>query len=368
MPKQSSLLFAKNAAAKQLARRGIDMHCMSAEEFHRSVAAEPSGIVSTRPRWLARTSTGLLVRFVTWRVLLCLGVALPAIAFWSNGAPAQELAPRAYWPAPKGTNVVVVGYQYSTGDIVTDPSLPIPGVDSKINFALFSYQHTLSLFGRTANLQFNLPYTWGSTEGFAEGEFRNRHISAMADARIRLSVNLRGAPTMDVAGFQALRAKPRTIIGASVMVQAPTGGYEPDKLINAGTNRWAVKPALGVIWPVRPTWLVEFELGAWIFGDNDNFLGTTRQQDPILSSEFHLVKRIRPGFWASLDVNYYVGGRTTVGQDLRADLQRNSRIGGTVLFPFKSRHAIRAGFSTGIVTEPAGDFETFTLDYVYAWR
>ncbi len=298
--------------------------------------------------------------------MLCL--ALLAISFWSTAAHAQELAPRAYWPAPKGTNVLVFGYQYSTGDIVADPSLPITGVDSKINFAHLTYQHTLSLFGRTANLQFNVPYTWGSTEGFAEGEFRNRHISAMADARIRLSVNLRGAPTMDLAGFQALRAKPRTIIGASVLVQAPTGGYEPDKLINAGTNRWAVKPALGVIWPVLPTWLVEFELGVWIFGDNDNFLGTTRQQDPILSSEFHLVKRIRPGFWASLDVNYYVGGRTTVDQAHRADLQRNSRIGGTLVFPFKGRQAIRVGFSTGIVTKSGGDFESFSLSYVYAWR
>jgi len=236
--------------------------------------------------------------------------------------------------------VLVVGYQFSTGDIVTDPSLPITGVESKINFAQPTYQHTLSLVGRTANLQFNVPYTWGTTEGFAEGEFRSRHISAIADVRIRLSVNLRGTPTMDVAGFQALRAKPRTIIGASVLVQAPTGGYEPDKLINGGTNRWAVKPAIGVIWPVRPTWLVEFELGTWFFGDNDNFLGATRQQDPILSTEFHLVKRVRPGFWVSLDANYYVGGRTTVDQAQRADLQRNSIIGATVLFSFEGRYAI----------------------------
>jgi hypothetical protein len=190
----------------------------------------------------------------------------------------------------------------------------------------------------------------------------------MADARVRLSVNLLGAPTMDVAGFQALRAEPRMIIGASVLVQAPTGGYEPDTLINAGTNRWGVKPAVGLIWPVRPTLLVEFELGAWIFSDNDNFLGTTRQQDPILSSEFHLIKRFRPDFWASLDVNYYVGGRTTVDQAQRADLQRNSRVGGTVLFPFKGRQAIRVGFSTGIVTKSGGDFDSFSLNYLYSWR
>jgi hypothetical protein len=308
------------------------------------------------------------VRFLSWRQLLCLVAVLPAIGFWSTAALAQELAPRAYWPGPNGTNLLVLGYQYSRGDVVTDPSLPITGVKSRINFAQLTYQHTSSLFGRTANIQFNLPYTRGSTEGFAEGEFRSRHISAMADARARLSINLRGAPAMDEAGFQALRAKPRTIVGASVMVQAPTGAYEADKLINAGTNRWAVKPALGVIWPLRPTWLIEFEFGAWFFGDNDNFLGTTRQQDPILSSDFHLVKRFRPGFWAALDVNYYVGGRTTVDHVERADLQRNSRIGATAVFPVKGRHAIRFGYSTGLVTESGGDFKSFSLNYLYAWR
>jgi len=305
---------------------------------------------------------------LTRPLLLCLGVVLPAFSFWSYAALAQELAPRAYWPAPEGTNVLVLSYQYSGGDIVTDPALPIAGVESDINFAQVSYQRTLSLFGRTTNLQFNLPYTRSSTEGFVEGEFRSRDISAMADARVRLSVNLRGAPTMDAAGFQALRAKPRTIVGASLLVQAPTGGYEPDKLINAGTNRWAVKPALGVIWPLRPNWLLEFELGAWFFSDNDEFLGATRQQDPILSSEFHLVKRIRPGFWGSLDLNYYIGGGTTVDQIERADRLRNSRIGATMVFPFKGRQAIRVAISTEIVTESGGDFESLSLNYFYAWR
>ena len=301
-------------------------------------------------------------------LLLCLVVVLSAFGIWSHAVVAQELAPRAYWPAPDGTNVLVVGYQYSVGDVVTDPSLPIAGVESKTNFAQVTYQRTVSLFGRTTNMQFTLPYSRGLTEGFVDGEFRNRRISAIADARVRLSINLRGAPTMDAGGFQALRAKPRTIVGASLMIQAPTGGYEPDKLINAGTNRWAVKPALGVIWPVRPNWLLEFELGAWFYNDNDNFQQRTRHQDPILSTEFHLVKRIRPGFWASLDLNFYVGGRTTVDNVEQPDLQRNSRIGATMVFPLKRRHAIRIGLSTGIVAESGGDFESFSLNYAYVWR
>jgi len=344
------------------------MHFSWTGEIYRFGEVSVSRFVRTRTRFHADNVNEAAVGFLTWHLLLCLGVVLPSIGFWSVAISAQELAPRAYWPAPNGTNVLVLGYQYSSGDIVTDPTLTITGGKSNINFAQLSYQRTLSLFGRTTNMQFNLPYTRGSAEGFVDGEFRSRHLSAMADARVRLSVNFRGAPTMDAAGFQALRAKPRTIIGASVLVQAPTGGYESDKLINAGTNRWAMKPAIGVIWPVRPTWLLEFELGGWFLGDNDNFLGATRQQDPILSGEFHLVKRIRPGFWASIDVNYYAGGRTTVDQAERADSQQNSRIGATAVFPFKGRQAIRVAISTAIVTESGGDFESFSLNYVYAWR
>ena len=294
-------------------------------------------------------------------------VAVAVLYVVSAVVAAQELVPRAYWPAPKGTNLIVVGYQYSSGDIVTDPTLPIAGVDSTINYAQLSYQHTLSLFGRTSNIQLNLPYTWGTTEGVVEGELRKREIAAMSDMRFLLSINLRGAPTMDLAGFQALRAKPRTIIGASILIQPPTGAYEADKVINAGTNRWAFKLAMGAIWPIHPTWLLEADVGAWFFGDNDEFAGTTRQQDPIVSAEIHLVKRFKPGLWGSLDLNYYVGGRTTVGQDLRADLLRNSRFGATLVMPFRGRHAIRTSFNIGFVTDSGGDYNTFNVNYAYLW-
>jgi hypothetical protein len=284
-----------------------------------------------------------------------------------GGAIAQELAPRAYWPAPVGTNVLVFGYQRNTGDIVIDPSLPVIGVESNIDYLQVSYQRSFDLFGRSASAQFSLPYAHGITEGVLGGEFRRRKAVGLTDARFRLAINLRGAPAMDIEGFQALRAEPRTIIGASLLVQAPTGEYDSDRLLNLGTYRWSAKPAIGMIVPLHRTWLFEIEVGAWFFGDNDEFLGETREQDPIISAEMHLVKRIRPGFWASLDANYYRGGETRVGSEFSDDLQRNSRAGLTLVFPVLRRHAFRTSFSTGISTHSGGDFEIYSLSYVYAW-
>ena len=284
-----------------------------------------------------------------------------------NIAAAQELAPRAYWPAPVGTDVAVVAFQRNTGDIVIDPSLPIAGVESKIDYLQVGYQRFFNLLGRTASFQFNLPYANGSTAGTVDGEFLQQSNTGLTDARLRLAINLRGAPAMDAAGFQALREDPKTIIGASLLVQAPTGDYDGDRLINLGTNRWSVKPALGMIVPLHPTWLFEIELGAWFFGDNDDFLGETRKQDPIVSTEVHLIKRIRPGFWASLDANYYTGGETRIGDEFSDDLQRNSRAGFTLVFPIKGRNALRASFSTGINTRSGGDFDMYSVSWAYAW-
>ena len=284
-----------------------------------------------------------------------------------NVASAQELTPRAYWPLPNGTNVLSVAYQRSEGDILVDPSLPITGVDSTIDFLQVSYQRTVNVAGRTAGVQLSVPYSRGSTAGLIDGEFRSRDTSGFGDARLRLAINLAGAPSMDHTEIQALRSKPPVIAGASLLIQLPTGEYDADKLINLGTNRWAVKPAVGVIWPIHPTWLLEFETGVWLFGDNDDFVGQTREQKPLLSTEAHLIKRIRPGFWVSLDVNYYVGGSTRINGGESLNLQRNSRIGATLVVPFWQRHALRGSFSTGATTNVGGDFEIYSLSYLYAW-
>lgn len=294
-------------------------------------------------------------------------LALSAALLTPGPALAQELVPRAYWPAPEGTNVLSVSYQNSSGDIVTDPSLPLAGVDSNIHVAMLGYQRTLGLFGRTTNLQLSLPYSWAHTEGTYLGQPASRDVTGPADARLRLSVNLRGAPSMNTEEFRALVNNPTTLVGVSLLVQVPTGQYDPDRLINLGTHRWSVKPALGVIRPLGRGWSLEFEAGGWFFGDNDAFLGQTRQQDPILSLEAHVVKGFQREIWASLDANYYTGGQTTVGSVERGDLQRNSRCGVTVLVPLRRHHVVRGSYSTGVVTESGGDFEMVSISYLYVW-
>ncbi|MGW8369687.1 MAG: transporter [Gammaproteobacteria bacterium] len=278
---------------------------------------------------------------------------------------AQQLTPRIFWPAPRGTEIIVAGYAHSAGDVVVDPSLPLTGVDSRIHTGVVAYQQTIALAGRTANVQFELPYVDGSVSGMVGGVAIGRDVSGIGDFAATLSVNLMGAPSMTAAEFQALRASPRPVLGGSIKLVAPTGRYDPDRLVNIGTNRWAARVQVGYIRPLSDRWLTELTLGTWFFEDNTEFLGETREQEPIAAFNVHLVRRLAPGFWTSLDFNYYAGGRTTISGSESADFQRNSRVGFTVAYPVNNRHLLKASYSLGAVTQSGGDYDKLDISYVY---
>jgi hypothetical protein len=293
-----------------------------------------------------------------------------AIALLFAGAgplAAQELTPRAYWPAPTGTNVFVAGYQRSSGDVILDPSLPISGANSSIDIALTAYQRSLAVAGRSASLLLSLPYVSGKATGLVDGVPARRDISGVGDLNLRFAINIKGAPAMDRAGFAALVRDPHPVLGASVQLTAPTGVYETGRLINVGANRWALKADLGYIQPFAPTWMAEISAGGWFFGNNDDFLGQTRKQDAIFATEFHLIKTIRSRFWASIDLNYYRGGQTSVAGEDSASSLSNSRSGATLYLPFKGGHALKLSFSQGISTRVGQDFDTAQLSYYRVW-
>jgi len=285
------------------------------------------------------------------------------LALSAAGLAAQELSPRAYWPAPKGTRALILGSAYARGDVVTDRALPVSGVDSRITTGIVGYFETFELAGRTANLVLELPYAKGTTEGLLFGEPARRDFAGFGDLAVTLGVNLLGAPSMTVEGFREFRANPRSLLATSVKVVVPSGKYERGRLINVSGHRWATKLELGYVLPMRKRWLLELEAGVWFFGADDDFVLGRREQDPVLAAEAHLVRRIRPGLWGSLELNYYTGGRTTIAGEQRTDLQRNARVGGTLVLPFRRRHAIKLGYSTGILTETGSDFDQALVSY-----
>jgi hypothetical protein len=282
---------------------------------------------------------------------------------WAAAGAAQDLTPRFYWPSPKGTKVGVVGYVYASGDVLFDPSIPLFGVDSSVNVAVLGYLQTFNLLGRTSNVVVELPYQWGSTRGLIGETPARGNAFGIGDLGVTLAVNLLGAPTMTPADFQELRKKPHPMLGASLKVVAPIGQYNEERLLNVGGNRWAVRAELGTVIPLKRKWLLELQAGTWLLGDDDDFIAGYREQDPIYAFQLHLVRRLRPGFWVSLDGNYFTGGRQTIAGEELQDVQDNSRVGATVVLPFKRRHAVKLGFAIGVFTEFGSDFDQYLVSY-----
>jgi hypothetical protein len=81
----------------------------------------------------------------------------------------------------------------------------------------------------------------------------------------------------------------------------------------------------------------------------------------------HVTYRFNRGMWLAGDVNYYTGGRTTIGGKTNLDLQRNSRVGATFSKSLKRGHAIRASVSRGAYTTVGNDFTSIAVGYNYAW-
>ncbi|HET6898704.1 MAG TPA: transporter, partial [Vicinamibacteria bacterium] len=237
-----------------------------------------------------------------------------AIAVWlaltASDACAQELEPRAYSPNPTGANFVLLAYGHSSGNVVFDPSVPITDVSAKVSQAALFYGRTFSLLGRSASAAVQLPYAWGNVEGNVFEERRTVHRSGLGDLRLRLTSNLVGGPALSPKEFA--QRHPRTTLGASLVVVAPTGQYDPSKLVNLGTNRWSFKPEIGLSHPAG-RWFLEAYAGAWAFSDNADFFGGSRkEQEPLASLQAHVSYVFRPRLWLAGDATFYTGGRTTV--------------------------------------------------------
>ncbi len=302
--------------------------------------------------------------FVTWhRNLICTCICLVASA-----AFAQELEPRAYVITPVKSNAVVFTYAHSSGEASFDPTLPLKDVNATINTLVASYYRSFDLFGRSANFVVSQPYTFADINGIWLGEFTEATRSGLPDARIRFAINLIGGPAMGLEEF--VKYKYKRNLGFSLNVVAPTGQYDPAKLVNLGTNRWSFKPQLGYTRGLgeKRRWIVEFYGGAWMFTKNKNFAeGATRTQKPIGSFQFHFVRTFKRRAWASFDATYFTGGRSTVDGTVRLDLQNNSRVGGTFSLPIKNGHGVKFSVSAGAFTTVGADFTVVSVGYQYSF-
>lgn len=284
-----------------------------------------------------------------------------------NSIKAQDLEPRLLSPIPVGGNFAIASYGYSVGNILLDNTLPIEDLSARLNTLVPAYARSFSLFKKLAKLDIITPYAFGTYNAIVDGVDTSATRHGFGDPMIRLSMILIGTGALNPTEFSE-QEQTKFNLGVSFRVIAPIGQYDPTKMINLGTNRWAFKGTLAASYTLSRKWVFEGHVNPYLFSENKSFFnGNTLKQKALISTQFHTTYIFKTGIWIAASLGRSFLGETVLNGEEQNNLQNTSRYG--LVFSYKvSRHsALKLGFTSGITARYGADFTTLVLAYQYIW-
>jgi len=278
----------------------------------------------------------------------------------------QELEPRAINNLPVGTNFLIGGYGFANGNLLLDPAIPIEDLNSNIHSGYAAYVRSINLFGLSAKVDAVIPYVKGDWEGNFNDENSIRTQNGFGDLRVRLSFNFLGSKAMNISDFA--NYKPENISGISVQIIAPTGDYNPNELINIGSNRWVVRTQWGFARNINK-WVIESYIGMWLFTNNTNFLnGNELSQKPLYTFKVHVIRELPKKMWLALNVGYGIGGKTELNGSPRDTEISTARLGAIYAVPIAKKHTLKFAYISGFRFKRGSDFDAVSISYQYRWN
>lgn len=261
--------------------------------------------------------------------------------------PAQDLEPRRWNPLPAGTTILGLTYGHISGDVAFDPVLDIEDTKVKRDFLLMSYTQFFMFSEQLMRFDVFLPFHKAKWNGLLSGEETSAERTGLGDPKFRLSVNLLDTGISKSGVSDDSKESSNTVVGAAIAVGVPWGEYYEEKLLNLGSNRYTIRPQLGVV-HTRGPWSYELTGSVFFFTNNDNFLnGGELEQKPFYSAQAHFIRLFESGIWASLSGGYGQGGALKVN-GVDKDDRREGFIG---------------AFSTGL---PLTDDQSLKFSYIWA--
>jgi hypothetical protein len=279
---------------------------------------------------------------------------------------AQELEPRTLTNLPRGLNFVAVGYAYASGNTLLDPTLPLEDFNGSINTIILAYGKSVNFFGASGKVDVVLPFAGGDFTGVYQGEGFTDSYTGFGDLRVRASVNLTGAPSLEPNEFKNYSQK--TVSGLGVQIIIPTGNYKKEQLPNLGSNRWTVRVNYGISHTIN-MWVMEARAGVWLFGQNNNFLGDNeREQAPLWVLKGNIIKKIgTKGMWLAFSTGYGYGAQTSIN-NIKQDITISQmRLGLTCSLPLDQKNTLKFTAGSGIRFLQGSDFDVFGVTYSRIW-
>ncbi|WP_281777402.1 transporter [Polynucleobacter sp. KF022] len=266
---------------------------------------------------------------------------------------AQEIEARMYSNAPIGINFITGGIaQAKSGSY-------------KLTTEAINVTRIVDVFGQSGRISLLLPYAQLTGSGSIGSQSMNASAEGLSDPVVKVSANLYGAPALSLDEFKNYQQD--LIIGASLAASIPWGKYNSDQMLNVGANRSVIQPGIGASQAIGP-WRLELAGMATIYTSNTSFMGSnTLSQNPMYSTESHVIYYFQNTAWISADATYYMGGQSYVNGMPVSGSQENWRFGSTLSYPINKHNSIRLTGSTGIYSRTNNSYDAIGISWQYRW-
>jgi len=308
----------------------------------------------------------------------------------SDNAFAQDDGARSYWNTRSGTNVMSFQYlNMNMGASASSAFAPgqyiYPNSTTNANVFVGTWAHHMTFLNRPSTFAVNL--IGGNVDvsvntndvppellppGIVPGTSLGQSSSGFSDPNMALVVNLFGTPKLK-STVDLLNYEPTVSMDIAVLLAIPIGEYENDKLVNLGLNRWYGRLALPLKYHFgvfAPGYMSSFELipSVYLFTDNDDFLGSTLENEVMWQLESHLTHDFTTSFFASLDLLYQNGFQSTIdGNEVGGKLELGS-LGFTFNYHITDNVTARTSFNSNLFGDNNLETSSIRLQFVYGWH
>ena len=281
-------------------------------------------------------------------------------------AHAQFTDPHSYDNTPAGTNQIELAYAFARANASIDTSLIVSGARFNLNQVTITYTRYFGFVHRLFWVEAGFPVA--DLNGSVSGTNLQGSTTGTGDSSYTVAALLKGGPALSVAQFANYR--PITTVGVSLAITAPTGQYDPNKILNLGSDRWSLKPEIAVSHPFGPEqkWEVEAYANSFFFTDNTSYRGREiLRQRALPGLEGHISYSFIDSLWASIDARYSFRGSTFVNDVNQNNSQQNFSLGSEVNVSLNPRNSLVFEFARSLVHQNGPALSGFAVKYNYSW-
>lgn len=279
---------------------------------------------------------------------------------------AQFTDARTYTNTPVGLNQIELAYTYVHANASIDTSLVVAGATVDLNQGSIAYTRYFGFLHRLMWVEAGIPIA--GLGGSIAGTTVHQSIAGVGDSSYSLAMLVRGGPALSVAQSEAF--KPSTTVGVSLTITAPTGRYDPSKILNLGSDRWTFKPEVGLSHPFgsEQNWEFDAYANVGLYTDNSSYhRRELLRQQPLPGFEGHISYSFNNNVWASLNTRYSFRGRTFVDNVDQNNAQQNFIMGSEINVSLNTRNSLTIEFAKALVHQNGPALVGFSVKYDYTW-